>query len=257
MSDGHYVYLYRSLSGVPKYVGYGMNVDRSLSHAGHSHNDDLRRWLERGDFNLTVAGPYRDAAEGKHVEAALISALNPEFNRSPGEGPRFLPLGVPPELGERPTESPLTLAEIGRVTGGALLVYLAPGDFLRDGRKKYDPAAVNDEVVVANIEGFWDLARHREEWTAATGPKVLVGIHGKNVKHRFVAGACRIDTTRWFADELEVPERHRWRVPLVSRHELDVERLRGRRVEGVKFGQFSWQLHIWVDGDGNQRHPAI
>jgi len=257
VSDAYYVYLYRSIAGVPKYVGYGMSVERALTHAGHSHNDALRSWLTRGEFDLSVAGPYRDEAEGKRVEAALISALRPEFNRAPGDGPKFVPLGVPPELSDRPTHDPLALADIGRLTGGALLVYLAPGDLLGDGRRKFDPAHPDDAIVVSNIEGNWDIRRHRDDWTAdpASGPQVLVGIHGKNVAHRFIAGAAQIDTSAWFRSDLEDPDRPRWRVPLHQPVDLDVNELRGRRVTDVKFGQFSWQLHIWVDGSGVKRHP--
>ncbi len=80
------MYLYRSASGVPKYVGYGMNVDRALAHAGASHNAALRAWLDEEQFDLSVAGPYRDETEGKAVEAALISALRPEFNRRRAKG---------------------------------------------------------------------------------------------------------------------------------------------------------------------------
>ena len=72
--SAHFVYLYRTRSGVPQYVGYGHSVQRALSHANHSHNSDLRTWLENDNFELTIAGPYRDEQEGKSVEAALISA---------------------------------------------------------------------------------------------------------------------------------------------------------------------------------------
>jgi hypothetical protein len=169
MAD-HYVYLYRTPAGVPKYVGYGTDPARAMSHAGASHNVRLREWLEGGHLDLVIAGPYRDELEGKHVEAALISALSPEFNLSPGDGPRFLPVGVPSELGDRPALPPLSAAELGQLTGGALLVYLAPGDFLRDGRRKYDPAAPSDEDVLSNMRGVWDIGRHLEGWTS--DPKI-------------------------------------------------------------------------------------
>lgn len=44
------------------------------------------------------------------------------------------------------------------------------------------------------------------------------------------------------------------RVPVLDSSELDSCELRGRRVDGVQFGQFSHQLHIWVDGKGRRRH---
>lgn len=82
----HFVYLYRSTGGLPKYVGYGAHPERAMSHAGASHNERLKAWLGKGDYQLSIAGPYRDEREGKAVEAALISSLNPEFNVASGEG---------------------------------------------------------------------------------------------------------------------------------------------------------------------------
>lgn len=44
-----------------------------------------------------------------------------------------------------------------------------------------------------------------------------------------------------------------WKVPLVDPTELDMAELRGRRVKDIRFGQFSHQLHIWVDASGQRR----
>lgn len=38
--------------------------------------------------------------------------------------------------------------------------------------------------------------------------------------------------------------------------ELDAKQLRGRRLSDVKFGNWSWQLHMLVDGQGRVRHSA-
>lgn len=122
------------------YVGYGTSVDRAL--AQERDNDKFVKWLEKQDFDLSVAGPYGSAERGKEVEAALISAIAPEFNRAPGEGPKFRPVGVPPELADRTTLPALSLSEIGKRTGGALLVYLASGDYLKDVERD---AQVDDE----------------------------------------------------------------------------------------------------------------
>jgi hypothetical protein len=257
MSGNHFVYLYRSLAGVAKYVGYGADVKRAMSHAGASHNHELKQWLEADRFDVTIAGPYSSESEAKKVEAALISAMKPEFNKSPGDGPTFLPIGVPPELAARPTLQPLTLEEIGRCTGGALLVYLAGGDFLSDGRPKFDPANPDNDVVVGDMEAWWDLRSVRDQWLEhpASSPRVLIGVHGK-VKHRFIAAATLIDSNRWTDVSLYNADRRRWKVPLLEPVEFDAYELRGRRVSGIKFGQFSWALHLWVDGSGNVRHPA-
>lgn len=243
------------------YVGYGHNVERAISHTGGSHNVRLKSWLKREKFDLRVAGPYATEGEAKLVEAALISGIEPRFNVAAGEGPKFVPLGVPPHLHERPQMEQLALSEIGRLTGGALLVYLAPGAFLRDGRKKFDPAHPSDEDAVSNIEQRWQLGRLIDGWQRQPdkAPKVLLGIHGK-VGHRFIVAALEIDRDRWSEADLLCPTNpgrpHRWRVPLRDRRELDVQGLRGRRVQNIKFGQFSHQLHIWVDGNGRRQHPV-
>lgn len=256
MVSQHYVYLYRARSGRPVYVGYGTNVERALSHPGESHNVRLREWLDSHQFDLTVAGPYRDEVEGKTVEAALISALKPDFNVAPGTGPKFVPVGVPPSLADRAAAEPLTLSALGRLTGGVLCVYLATGDYLSDGRPKYDPAAPDDSIVLANIEGVWEIGRHLEEWARdpVSAPKVLVGLHGPT-KRRFIVGAARIDHSGWGRDGLFEAARNRWRVPIEGPHDLDAYQLRGRLVSDAKFQNMSWGLHIWVDGQGRTRHP--
>ena len=133
MRKRNFVYLYSGSNGKPIYVGYGSTAQRALSHSGGSHNRRLKRWLEKGDFDLRIAGPYATEKEAKAVEAALISSMQPRFNIAPGDGPKFLPVGVPAHLGERPAMKPLTLRELGIKGKGALLVYLSPGEYLRDG----------------------------------------------------------------------------------------------------------------------------
>jgi hypothetical protein len=256
----HYVYLYRDRSNArrPMYVGYGMTVGRAISHARQSHNAALRAWLGAGNFDLTVAGPYRDKAEGQHVEAALISALSPAFNRSPGTGPTFVPIGVPPTLSRRPGMTALTTAGIGQKAGGALLVYLAPGEFLPDGRPKFDPADPDPKIIVGHMEKRWQIGGLIDEWTkaAASGPKLLVGVYGPNVAHRFIVGAARIDIMKWQEPGLELGG-GRWRVPIKPGSTLDAANLRGRRVDGVRFSNFSHLLHIWVDSHGVIRYPLV
>lgn len=259
MVQQHFVYLYRTLQGEPVYVGYGHEVERALSHTRGSHNAEFKVWLARNKFDLQIAGPYVNVREAKAVEAALISSLMPRFNRSLGDGPKFAPVGVPPALWERPRMTELSLRQIGRQAGGALLVYLAPGDFLRDGRKKFNAAIPSDRDAVSNIEKNWDLAALIENWRRypKSIPNVIVGVHGR-VDHRFIVGALEIDKERLCdtcnqqrADRWPRP---RWKVPLVNPAELDVEELRGRRVKDIRFGQFSHQLHIWVDASGRRRN---
>lgn len=241
------------------YVGYGNTTQRALTHSKGSHNLQLKHWLKKGHFDLRIAGPYASEKEAKAVEAALISSMHPRFNIAPGDGPKFLPVGVPPHLWERPAMKPLTLRELGIKGKGVLLVYLSPGDYLRDGRRKFDPAQPSDRTAFENIEKNWDLAPLIEIWRRSPDlmPKAILGIHGK-VGHRFVVGSLEINqdqlcnsrnrrrAARW--------ARPRWRVPVLDPMNLDHAAMRGRRVEGVRFGQFSHQLHIWIDASGRRRH---
>lgn len=161
-------------------------------------------------------------------------------------------------LGREADAEPLTLSEIGRATEGALLVYLAPGEFLPDGRRKFDTAQADDGVLIGDMEGVWDIGRHLDEWSfnPHLSPQVLVAVHGTPLTKRLIVGAARIDTSRWEDPTLKVPDRRRWYVPLVQPVDLDQAGLRGRRVPEVRFGPFDWQLHIWVDAEGVQRHPT-
>ena len=259
MPKRNFVYFYTSPAGKAMYVGYGNTAQRALSHSGGSHNKRLKSWLKKGDFDLRIAGPYASEKEAKAVEAALISSINPLFNIAPGDGPKFLPVGVPPELWERPSMPPLALQQLGKKGKGVLLVYLSPGDYLRDGRRKFDPALPSDRTAFKNIEKNWDLTRLIDLWRQRPDlmPQTILGIHGK-VGHRFVVGSLEIDRDRLcdlrnrrYADRWPRP---RWRVPVVDSTDLDHLELRGRRVERVVFGQFSHQLHIWVDANGRRRH---
>lgn len=123
--------------------------------------------------------------------------MSPRFNKALGDGHKFAPVGVPPELWERPQMRPISLSAIGRETGGALLVYLSAGDFLQDGRKKFDAGLPLDVNAVLNIEKNWDISRLIEKWKAKpeTAPKVLIGIHGA-VHHRFIVGSLEIDVKK-------------------------------------------------------------
>jgi len=260
MSAGeHFVYQYLDRSsGATVYVGYGMATDRALSHAKTSHNDGLRAWLEKGEFELRIAGPYASKQEGFAVEAALISAISPKFNKHPGNGPKFRPLGVPEELADRPSMTPLTVDEIGAQAGGALIVYIAPGTtMMPDGRPKYDPAHPDPATVAIDVEAWWQVDRHLKDWAAHpdAGPQVLVGAYGRP-GHRFVIGAYAIDTSRWGKDrDTNTDSRGRWRIPLVDKTQQDAANLCGRRIESLKFGQFPSSHYKWVADDGTVRWP--
>jgi hypothetical protein len=226
-----------------------------MQHPGHAY-PAFKRWLRANRHEIQIAGAYRDAKEAKAVEAALISASDPEFNRVPGDGPSFLPLGVPLELADRARQRPLTLSEIGRRTRGALLVYLAPGDLLSDGRRKFDPARPDDRIAVINTDRWWQIGRLQEQWLEEprTAPRVVLGVHGV-VKHRFIVASLRIDASRLGQSRMRDPRRSsRWRIPLIDDRDLDTSGIRGRRVADATFSNMAHQLHIWVDRDGRARH---
>ena len=74
MATGAYVYLYRTLGGAVRYGGFGHEAERAMSHAQASHNKELKDWLDADQYHLSIAGSYKTAEEGEHVEAAPISA---------------------------------------------------------------------------------------------------------------------------------------------------------------------------------------
>jgi hypothetical protein len=253
----HYVYMYRDPSSLKAlYVGYGMSPGRALSRPGKSDNEKLYRRLSTETYDLLIAGPYRDREEGLKVEAALISALKPSFNRIQGHGPKFRPVGVPNDLADRLTLDPLSEPELGTATNGALAVYLSPGKLTVDGRQKVDPAQPDTETIAVNVEGWWQVDRHIEQWRTSRGPRILLGVHGP-LKHRFIMGSFVIDTSRWGEDPHSNQQRSLWRIPLVDRNNADACGLRGRRVAGLRFGRSRWEHYRWIDETGTTRHPSI
>ncbi len=252
----HFVYQYLDVAGRTMYVGYGESPSRAMAHSGGSHNPGLGKWLERNEYELRIAGPYRDETEGLAVEAALISAMTPKFNVNPGSGPKFRPLGVPAELGDRLLMPPLTEVDVGLATGGALLVYIAPLKVMKDDRPKVDPTNPEDEVIALDVEAWWELDRHIATWQGEPeeGPQILIGVYGRP-RHRFVIGAFAIDTRAWGDQPHLNKQGVKWTVPLADRTNPDAASLRGRRLDGVRFGRARWEHYRWIDGRGVIRYP--
>jgi hypothetical protein len=259
VTRNHFVYLYRKANGGEiVYVGYGGLPQRSMAHPGIGHNPPFVSWLAKNRFQLEVAGPYGSASEAKRLEAALISAIGPRFNRTGSDGPIFSPVGVPPELWRRPRLLPLTIPQVGRKVGGALIVYLSPGDRLNDGRKKFDVAAPEDEDAVSNIEQAWAIGPLLRIWEERSDlkPKAVVGVTGPK-DYRVVVGCLAIQGNMLGDPNFKSASRGRWKIPLKDRSNPDYMSLRGRRVDGATFGRFSHDLHIWVDRNGRTRYPRV
>ena len=48
MTTGNFVYLYRTVGGAARYVGFGHDAQRAMSHAKASRNTTLKDGLEAG-----------------------------------------------------------------------------------------------------------------------------------------------------------------------------------------------------------------
>jgi hypothetical protein len=256
--EAHYVYSYRSTAGTGRvrYVGYGETPARALSHRSGSHNPALEAWLRTGNYTLELVGPFRDRAEGMNVESALITSLHPDLNRSPGEGKKFAPLGVPPELADRISMDPLTQSDVARTAGGALFVYLSAGDLMKDGRVKANPTKPDTEVIASDTEGWWQIGRHFEYWEKNPDerPRTLVGCYGPGINSRFIIGSFEIDVEQLATeDSTRRDSGRKWRIPLVDRRNADAASLRGRRLERARFSNLTHTFYHWFDSQGEAR----
>jgi hypothetical protein len=250
-SINHCVYLYRDPNSQKiVYVGRGASPGRAVQHTGGSHNAGLRAIIDEGNYSVELAGPYSSMESAAAVEAALISALRLPTsqaaltNAAQGEGPRFRPFGVPADYVDRLLLPPLTVREVGEITGGALIVRNSFGGELAPGRPRLDPLHPQDDVIAENLSRYWLLARLVPKWLSdvSTCPKVILGAAGP-IRHRFVPGASFIDTARIGTGDPK-------EVPLVQPLHLDACGLRGRMLAGVKFDLGRQSHFLWVTGDG-------
>lgn len=257
----NFVYVYRDDQSRIRYVGRGTAAARAEHHIAGSHNDGLNRLVASGKYSIEMAGPYRNVEETSNVESALISAMlvsaSPLLaNKNTGDGRVLHPLGVPQGVADRLRLRPMPLGELGRKTNGALLVRLSSGgSFKRDpGRGKFDPAHPDDAVVSENIRQWWQIGELVDKWEHRpdSAPRVLVGVAGPP-RRRYVVGALRLDNTGW---RQAIANRRRWSMPVISEAELDTLKLRGRLIEGVRFGQGRHHHFAWVNGKGTVRYMA-
>lgn len=245
------VYLYRAPDSQRiVYVGRGASPERAMQHTAGSHNAGLNRVIATGEYTVELAGPYATAAAAAAVEAALISALRLPTgqaslaNLAAGDGPRFRPFGVPSRYAGRLLLPALAVAEVGVLTGGALIVRNSFGGELEPGRPRLDPLDPQDDVIAENLRRYWLLDRLLPRWQAdpATKPKVILSAAGPP-KHRFVPGASSIDTPRFGSG----PARE---VPLMEPLDLDAHELRGRMLTDVRFDLGRQSHFVWVTGEG-------
>lgn len=253
MSENYYVYLYRNPTNLKvMYVGYGTEANRA--HAS-GHNE--RVLPEAGKFIIEISEPYRDEVEARNVEAALIYSLKPEWNKIEGTGNKFRPFGVPIELISRRTLSPITLGEIGKITGGALIVLSSEKAEMKTNVDKLSPTNFEDNVIIENIREYWHVAKYKELWATrpATSPRALVGVQGPTNNGRIVVASIEIDQSGW-NETPQAPHKTNMplhRIPLVENSSLDLGEIRGRLVDDAKF-QVGSLTYIWVDGYGQVRH---
>lgn len=255
MTQEQYVYVYRDAGQRVVYVGRGEKLARAEAHIAGSYNAGLSALIASGKFTIEAAGPYGDGAVARSVEAALISVLQVQakpclVNRASGDGPGFAPLGVPVQLADRLALPPMSVEELGKQVGGALLVRLASGGAFRNDekRQKFDPAHPDDATIFENTTRWWWIDALVTQWKAkpADVPHIVAGLAGPPAR-RYVAGSVEIDRKGHWG------KRPDFEVPAQSRN-VNAKDLRGRLVTGAMFNQVKTGHFLWVDGTGRVRH---
>lgn len=260
------VYLFRdSKKGRVHYIGRGASVERALNHTSTTHNPGLASLIASGGYVVEVSGPYT-AAEATAVEAALIAAIghtprNSLCNRREESSGTFRPLGVPPEYADRQAQR-FDLSQLGRRTGGVLVVRIGPDAFADRGRPKLNPLEPDPSVIADNIVRWWDLGPLMQMWRGRVEeiPAVVLGAAGPP-HHRYVPGALDID--RAALATTQPSSSGQYEIPLLAGHpdyvqdgDLDAAALRGCLIDGALFAQFRSDHIIWVDGEGTTRYAT-
>lgn len=250
--DRYFVYLYRDARRRIRYVGYATKADRAFTDG---HNELVEGALGRGEvFDILIAGPFRDEAEARNVEASLVSAIEPALNKIDQPGIKFRPLGVPAGLADRRMQPRLNVHELGRRTGGALVVCCSLDSTLKSGTSKVSPTNFTDDVVFSNIQDHWMVKKYLGGWieNPETSPKILVAVQGKPTD-RIVIGSAQIKAEGWTTTPVAPWDKKVHRIPLDREAGLDNSDLRGRRVD-IKFGTGPANTIMWVDGTGYVHH---
>lgn len=264
--EKHYVYLYRTKTGKPLYVGYGASVKRSSAHLGkRAHNKQLSQALrQHPNYTLEISGPFGDEHSARAVETALISAYKSEVtlcNVNKGHHAwRFRRLGVPDKLAQRldkPALNASALKSLAQRAGGLILVSINDRD-LGDGRPGDLLANLpSDALIAERVDRYWQLLGYASRtWrdTPANSPGLLVGVSGSGGA-RMVVASIQIDRWGW-AKSINASGKGGL---LCIPHDnnklggLDRYQIRGRRIDvgaGVEFGRFRHETFIVLDDTG-------
>jgi predicted GIY-YIG superfamily endonuclease len=253
MAKMFHCYIYRRPdNGKILYVGYATEVSRAFTDG---HNEKITEFVNSGeDYEIYISGPYRDEEEARNVEAALVSALRPEFNQIEQPGKKFHPLGIPEEFSSRRSEPTLDPHELGRATGGCIIVYCNLTSQLKSGASKVGPTSFSDQVILDNIKGHWAVKKFLPLWGSnpETSPTSLVAVQG-TVKDRIIIASAQINSENWLSTPSAPWESRLFEIPLLLKSGLDMFGLRGRRVD-IRFGAGTSNCTMVVDADGLVLH---
>lgn len=263
----HYVYIYRTKSGKPLYVGYGASVVRSAAHLSkQAHNKKLSAALrQHPDYTLEIAGPFGDEHRARAVEIALISAYRNEptlCNDNKGHlAWRFRPLGVPNAFVQRVDQPALgndDLCALARRARGLIVVNINDRD-LGDGRAGDLLAHIPDDARIAErVDRWWQLRGHAlRTWRdmPADSPGLLLGVSGRGAL-RMVIASLEIDRSGW-GEAIDAGKHSGLlRIPhdTANLRQLDRYQIRGRRIDigaGLEFGRFRHETFIVMDASGS------
>lgn len=176
------------------------------------------------------------------MEAALISALAPAFNRI--TPPVFRPIGVPGALMHRQCEDPLSMEKVRRITGGAIFVRVKRGN--HHITPHLDLTAPTDTAITAHSRAWWHLGEAPSRWEAdpASSPRALIAVAGPPSSARYILAAYLIDAYGWRTARRSGSL---WEVPLQAGTSLDTFALRGRRLPDVRFSRRRQDLVRIID----------
>lgn len=251
----HFVYLYRDKNGKPRYIGYGENSERALSHTEQTHNVALGTLIKNENFKLEIAGPFDSKETALAVETALISALEPDANIAGGiTSHRFRPIGVPIQFCKRFEMPPLPreelLSRLMPLNSPRFLCVLINNLHFEeedeDGnihiRRGYDPAnPLSEEDLLNRVKKWWQLRWQLEDWkkNPASSPAILLAVHGKPGT-QFIIASLLTDRENWHLAAPSNSDPSRFEVPTLTTPNLDAGELRGHRIAweaGLKFNQ--------------------